>query len=342
MKTQKLFHKAYILGLVLLAISCSTDETSDAVPNAIPVMRNQQFDVPENIGKFTTIATLEATDSDGDELTFELKSDIEFTVDPTTGEIKTTGISILDYETETTLIFHVGVSDGKGGEATATITINVLDVDDGPLTDLQKNFVDEYIYLTYKLSPTANGGELSEKWQDEVKLFIEGDFTPNYKQMVAGYLEEFNSLITDGTTLTLVDTVDESNVHLILGPPSSIQHIWPDMFNIIENSYYQGYAMYRTNSSHYIFNGRMWVDSTRKNIFIHELGHILGLGHTSNLYCDFENSSFMCSVALAFEFNTFDIEILKALYHSSTTVGLTQIEMRVLIEEYVMENSILQ
>lgn len=131
--------------------------------------------------------------------------------------------------------------------------------------------------------------------------------------MVAGYLQEFNSPITDGTTLTLVDAVDESNVHLILGPSPSIQHIWPDIFNIIENSNYEGYAIYRTNSSNYIFSGRIWVDSTRKNIFIHELGHILGLGHTSSLYCNIETSSFMCSATPAFEFNTFDIEIIKAL-----------------------------
>ncbi|MGO3182353.1 MAG: Ig-like domain-containing protein [Aequorivita sp.] len=342
MKMKKLFHKTYILVLMLLAISCSTDETSDAVSNAIPVMRNQQFDVLENIEKFTTIAKLEASDPDGDKLTFQLKSDIDLTVDSTTGEIKTTANSFLDYETVTTHTFNVTVSDGKGGETTAPITLNVLDVDDGPLTNLQKSFVDEYIYVTYNLSPNSSGGELSQKWKDEVKLFIEGNLTTNYKQMVAGYLEEFNSLITDGTTLTLVDTVDESNVHLILGPPHLIKNVWPDMFNIIENSQYEGYAMHNWNSSNYIYKGRIWVESTRKNIFIHELGHILGLGHASDPYCVFENSSFMCSSARASEFNTFDIEIIKALYHPNTTVGLTQIEMRVLIEEYIIENSILQ
>lgn len=345
MKTQKSFRKVYILGLVIIAISCSTDEVSNplpnAIPNAIPFMENQQFEVPENIDDLTTIANLEATDSDGDDLTFKLESDIDLTVNPSSGEVKTTMNSILDYETETALSFDVSVKDNKGGEKTATITINVLDVDDGPLTNLQKSFVDEYIYLTYKLSPTASGGSLSEKWQDEVKLFIEGNITTNYQQMVESYLEEFNSFITDGTTLTLVNTVEESNVHLIMGPPSSIQVIWPDMFSLIENSSFKGYALYNTNSNYYIFNGRIWVNSSGTSIFIHELGHILGLGHTSNQYCDSEPLSFMCSVT-APEFNIFDLEIIKALYHSGTTVGLTQIEMSMLIEEYVLENSILQ
>ena len=196
--------------------------------------------------------------------------------------------------------------------------------------------------MTYKSSPTSNGGELSEKWQDEVKLFIEGDFLPDYKQIVAGYLEEFNSLITDGTRINLVDTFGESNVHLIVGPPSSIQYLWPDMFNIIQNSYYNGYALYNTNSSHYIVKGRIWMESTTKNLFFHELGHILGLGHASDPYCSIGNSSIMCSSVQASEFNSFDIEIIKALYYPSTTVGLTQTEMRISIEEYIMENSILK
>lgn len=103
----KIIYEVYILGLVLIAISLNTEESS----NAIPVMGNKQFDVLENISKSTTIANLEATDSDGDKLTFQLKSDIDLTINPTTGEIKTTTNSIFDYETETTLTFLVGVKD---------------------------------------------------------------------------------------------------------------------------------------------------------------------------------------------------------------------------------------
>ncbi|MCK0144740.1 cadherin domain-containing protein [Arenibacter sp. F26102] len=343
MKMQKLLPKVYVLGFILFVISCSTDETSDPdpIPNNIPVMTNQEFDVPEDLGKLKTIGILEATDADNDNLTFQLESDIDLLVNSSTGEIKTTANSILDYENETTLNFNVSIKDNKGGKKTATITINVLDVDDGPLTNLQKSFINEYVYLTYKLSPTSSGGSLSEKWQNEVKLFIEGNITTAYQQMIESFLEEFNALITDNTTLTLVSSLEESNVHLILGAQSSIQQIWPDMFNLVSDSNLQGYALYNANANNHIIEGRIWVNNTNKGIFIHELGHILGLGHTSNQYCDNGGRSFMCS-APAPEFNTFDVEIIKALYHSGTSVGLTQTEMRMLIEEYIIENSILQ
>lgn len=341
MKTQKLFLKAFILGLMLIAVSCSTDDASDPILNNPPVIENQQFDVPEDIGGLTTIANLVASDLDGDTLTFKLESDIDLTVNPSTGEVKTTINSILDYETDTTFSFNVSVKDGKGGKATATITINVLNVEDGPFTNLQKNFIDEYIYVTYNLSPTSNGGSRSVKWRNELKLFIDGDITANYQQTVASSLEEFNVLITDGTTLNRVNTLEESNVHLILGPPSSIEYIWPDMFSLIENSSYQGYAMYTSNNNNYIYKGRIWVNTSGKGIFIHELGHILGFGHASSLYCDNGDRSYMCS-SVAQEFNTIDVEIIKALYHPGTAVGLTQTEMRMLIEEYVLANSILQ
>lgn len=126
-----------------------------------------------------------------------------------------------------------------------------------------------------------------------------------------------------------------------MGPTSSVQQTWPDMFDLIANSSFSGYALYNTDVNYHIFKGRIWVKSTGTSIFIHELGHILGLGHTSNLYCSGENPSFMCS-ATADDFNLFDEEIIKALYHSDTIVGLNQTEMRMLIEDYIIENSILQ
>jgi hypothetical protein len=66
------------------------------------------------------------------------------------------------------------------------------------------------------------------------------------------------------------------------------------------------------------------------------------MGHSSSQYCGDGNISIMCSSAKATRLNWLDLEIIKALYNSDTMVGLTQTEMRILIEEYVKNNSILQ
>lgn len=330
--------------IFLLVLSCSTEEDSviidEPVPqNAVPIMANQQFEVSENVGSFKTIATIVASDQDDDRLTFRLESDIDLVVRSTTGDISTKSNSILDYETSPTISFVVSVSDSKGAKKEATITLNVLDVDDGPLTNFEKSFIDEYIYLTYKLSPTASGGAVSEKWQGEVKLFMEGDLPTDYQQTIQAYLDEFNSFLSDGTNILLVDTQEESNVHLIVGPSSSVINEWSDMYSFIKEGSFTGFALYDSNGSYNIFNGRIWMEYGNEALFKHEFGHIIGLGHTSDTYCDGQTWSVMCPGA-ASEFNTFDREIIKALYRTETPVGLTQGEMRTLVTAYLLQGDI--
>lgn len=344
MKTEKLLLRTFSMGLFLLVLSCSPEEDpvvmEDPEPlNAIPVMENQQFEVPENIGGFKPIGTLVASDADGDPLTFKLESDIDLNIRSTTGVVSTKGNSILDYETTTSLSFDVSVKDSKGASTRATVTINVTDVDDGPLTNYEKSFIDEYIYLTYKLSPTTSGGSLSEKWQGEVKLYMQGDLPEDYQQTVQVYLDEFNALLSDGTNIVLVDTLEESNVRLIMGQTSSVATLWPDMYSQIKDGGFGGYALYDTNVDYNIFNGRIWMVDGNEALFKHEFGHIIGLGHTSDVYCEDQIRSFMCPAA-ASEFNTFDGEIIKALYRSETPVGLNQAEMRALVTSYLLQGDI--
>lgn len=214
MKTKKLTFYLYILGLHLLLFSCGNEEDAILQTNTSPVIMNQQFDVLEDIGQSTIIGRVNASDADGDILSFKLESDIDLIIEPSKGVVKTTVNSILDYETNTTIRFNVSVMDDNGAMSIATITINVLDVYEGPLNSLQKSFLDEYIHVSYNL---AVGRSLSEKWEGEIRIFLDGNITSNYQQMVTASLEEFNSYFTDGTTVKLVNTLETSNVHLIMG-----------------------------------------------------------------------------------------------------------------------------
>lgn len=341
MKTRNLFEKIGILSLVALTFSCNNEEVSDLPTNSTPVILNQQFDISEDIEGLMTIGRLKATDADGEKLTFKLESEIDLTIDSVTGVVKTTENTIIDYETITTMRFNASVTDYHGARATATITINVLDVYEGPLSPLQQSFLDEYIHVSYNL---AVGRSLSEKWKGEIRIFLDGNITSNYQQMVKASLEEFNSYFTDGTTIKLVNTLESSNVHLIMGPKSSVQSIWPDMFDIINNNGFIGYALYDRTINQHISEGRIWVDLPSRGLFMHEVGHIIGLGHASKPYCDSDNPSVMCpeTASTASGFNPFDQEIIKALYHPGTPVSIRQNEMRTLITEYIIENSILE
>ena len=74
-----------------------------------------------------------ATDPEGDALTYDLGgTDAEaFSIDSKTGQLKTK--AALDYETKSTYTVIVNVSDGKGDNASITVTIKITDVNEPPM-----------------------------------------------------------------------------------------------------------------------------------------------------------------------------------------------------------------
>ena len=78
-------------------------------------------------------AAVEASDPDGDELTFEVVDDVPFGFKKGTNSLIVTDGSLLDYESKTSWKFQIKASDGNGGSATASITVNILDVDEPPV-----------------------------------------------------------------------------------------------------------------------------------------------------------------------------------------------------------------
>ncbi|MBS9766227.1 MAG: hypothetical protein KGV44_01650 [Flavobacteriaceae bacterium] len=335
MKTNRLLAVGIFLILLFCITSCG--KKSDEKKNQSPVIKNQQFEVSEDIGGLAMIGKVIATDADGDVLTYGLESDVDLAIDSVTGEIKTTQKSVIDYETQKILTFEVSVTDGKGVKQKAKITIKVIDVNDGPFTNLQKDFIEEYLRLVYYKD------NLSEKWKGKVKLFLDGNITDDYKKEVKECLEKFNKLMTDGTTLILVDNKEESNIHLILGNKFSIKDVWKDIFEVIKNSNeYNGYSTWKVKNN-YTTEGHIWVSSSDKGLFIHEFGHILGFrGHSSDAYCGGKKRSFMCAVSTSSNFNTLDTEIIKALYHPDIKVGVEKTDMKKSIEEYVKKYSVLK
>ncbi|VTS05577.1 cadherin domain-containing protein [Tuwongella immobilis] len=108
--------------------------------NDPPTIGDQSFNVLENAANGTVVGTIVANDPDSGTngtLTFTaIGGDLGgiFTVNESTGEIIAVNADLLDFETTPTYTFTVRVTDGgtPGLTATATITINVLDVNEAP------------------------------------------------------------------------------------------------------------------------------------------------------------------------------------------------------------------
>ncbi|MCP4344248.1 MAG: PKD domain-containing protein, partial [Desulfobacterales bacterium] len=104
--------------------------------NSAPVIDDQTFSVDENSPDGTVVGTASATDADPDDtLSYFItagNADSIFDIDTGTGEITVGNGSLLDYETADTYVLTVEVFDGLDA-TTATITINIKDVDETKL-----------------------------------------------------------------------------------------------------------------------------------------------------------------------------------------------------------------
>ena len=104
--------------------------------NEAPNMNNQGFVELENAPNGTIVATLGASDPDvGDTRTFTILSGNEsgaFALNGTTGKITVADSTQLDYETTPTFTLIVEVRDAGGLTDTATVTINLEDVNEVP------------------------------------------------------------------------------------------------------------------------------------------------------------------------------------------------------------------
>jgi len=103
--------------------------------NTAPEIQNQEFTVTEDIDDTKEIGQVEATDADGDTLTYEITendNDIFFISD--TGALTLAEGKTLDYETQTSHSITVSVSDGEAS-VTAMITVTVENVIESMVED---------------------------------------------------------------------------------------------------------------------------------------------------------------------------------------------------------------
>ncbi|MEJ2746306.1 MAG: Ig-like domain-containing protein [Anaerolineae bacterium] len=99
-----------------------------------PVVNDQTFSVAENSADGTSVGTVIATDPDtGDKITYKITAGDPggvFEINPLTGEITVPNGSLLNFENTPSYTLTVQVTDSSGLTDTATITINVINVNE--------------------------------------------------------------------------------------------------------------------------------------------------------------------------------------------------------------------
>jgi hypothetical protein len=332
--------KYFFLIPATLLLACSTD--SDEIKNEIqqetgnsqPNITVQSLSIDEHSEAGASIGTISATDSDNDELTFTINSESGLVINEASGEITLGTNVVLDYESNQTLPFTVSVFDGKAiVDQAFELTINDINEFD-LLSAEQKEVIEYYQYLTLWQAPTNSDLDNSTRWMEPMNLYLDGQVTTEYRTNVESVLAEYNTIFENSDfSISLVETLAESNAHLYFGDSEDIEGLWDDMFEIIDGQTYAGYAITSTSNS-VLSNSRIWVSSPLTILLKHEMGHALGFGHSEK--CDTDNS-FMCStINPNHDFLEIEKEIISMAYANDMEAGLTAVEIQTALANKIL------
>ena len=102
--------------------------------NDAPEIEAQSFSIAENVSDGATVGTVTANDVDGPTLTYSITAGNNngiFAIDGITGEITVVDSSQIDFETIPSYNLTVAVNDSEK-QTSATVTVNITDVNDAP------------------------------------------------------------------------------------------------------------------------------------------------------------------------------------------------------------------
>ena len=319
---------SFLISLLFLA-ACSKDTNSSPEENgnSQPSITLKSYSIDEHAPAGTSIGTVSAADSDGDALTFTMESQSGLEINETTGEITLANGTILDFEEIQSIPFTVSVFDGKS-IVVQSFELSINNIDEYALLSTEeKELITYFQYLTLWKAPTHGAPlEFSSRWNEPINLYLDGNISTEFRANVDAALVEFNEIFANSDfSVSLVETQEESNAHLFFGQTSEVEAIWPDMFAIIDGGSYSGYAITSNNAS-VLSNARLWISNPAGVLFKHELGHVLGFGHSDK--CDTEKSFLCSSIALENDFLEDEKSIIQLAYDNEFPAGLGEEEIQ--------------
>ncbi len=107
--------------------------------NGAPTVTAATLNVDENSANATVVGSVSASDPETDPMNYAItagNTDGAFTIDAITGQITVANSAVLDFETTPVFTLTVAAIDDKGAYGTATITINLNDLNEAPVNNV--------------------------------------------------------------------------------------------------------------------------------------------------------------------------------------------------------------
>lgn len=337
-----MFKKLIPFVTLALFFSCSSEiedeldaEGSNTGGNTPPIVNASNYQIAEHTTAGMSIGTVSAQDQNNDVLSFFMDSDFDVVINENTGELTVGESLILDFEANDAIPFTVTVFDGSDATDFSS-TIAVTDVNEYEILNMdQRALVDYFSFLNlHKESSSPNTN--IRKWENNLIIYLDGNVDTGIRQMVEDALNEINAIITNSDfTISITENRSAANAVVFFGSAAQLQGVWPDIFNLVNGSSAAGFTSI-SFSNNVIGNSRIWVSSTSEVLFKHELGHGLGLGH-STICASSAPGSFMCPTVFPdFSILPAEREVLRLLYHEDVEAGLTEQEIRMQVSNIIL------
>ena len=130
------YEDGYGLGEMLQAVTEFTTAAANSM-NAAPMLPDSvvAIELPENARPGSNVGSpVQATDTDGDPISYSLSGDSEFVIDQGTGQIKVAPDAVFDFDAgRRNYSVTVTADDGFGASDTVGVTITITNVDEPPV-----------------------------------------------------------------------------------------------------------------------------------------------------------------------------------------------------------------
>ncbi|MBW1686544.1 MAG: DUF4347 domain-containing protein [Deltaproteobacteria bacterium] len=207
--------KAYYLTFI------PQQQVSVTAPNQAPVVNDQSFSVDENSADTTVVGTVAASDPDaGDTLSYSITAGNTggaFAINSSTGQITVASSAALDYETTPSFGLTVQVQDDDTPSLsdTATVTVNLNDVNDAPSFTYQDDFEGDTLGVTpsgWSVKPGASNVVVADDGGNQVLSDGDGAGFPSSDGSVVSGNPAWGDVVVSQDFRSLDGNVDYSGL----------------------------------------------------------------------------------------------------------------------------------